>query len=238
LAADHGAVEALRLYLVAMIDPFGSLWFIYLLPIFFVTVRLLRRAPPLLVWLAAAALEVAPIETTWVVIDEFAARFVYFYSGYLLMAYVMRFAEAAGSHAGRALLFVMLSAIVNGAFVLSGYADLAFVSLVLGYLGAAALIAASVLLAQRQWLQALRYCGQHSLAIYLSFFLPVAIARTASLRFGVVTDIGTISLLVTIAGVLGAVLIYRLLRGGKTRFLFERPDRFRLAPTLELAPQR
>ena len=46
--------------------------------------RLLQRVPPLVVWLAAAALEIASIDTGWIVIDEFAARFVYFYTGYIL----------------------------------------------------------------------------------------------------------------------------------------------------------
>jgi hypothetical protein len=34
--------EALRLYLLAFIDPFGTLWFIYLLPVFFLATRLTR----------------------------------------------------------------------------------------------------------------------------------------------------------------------------------------------------
>src|SRR5882724_929133 len=35
-AAGGGATEVVRLYLVSLIDPFGTIWFIYLLPIFFV----------------------------------------------------------------------------------------------------------------------------------------------------------------------------------------------------------
>ena len=38
----------------AFIEPFGTLWFIYLLPIFFVVTKLTRRVPPLVIWLAAA----------------------------------------------------------------------------------------------------------------------------------------------------------------------------------------
>ena len=41
--------------LEAFIEPFGTLWFIYLLPIFFVVTKLaLRRVPPLVIWLLAA----------------------------------------------------------------------------------------------------------------------------------------------------------------------------------------
>ena len=45
IAAESGASEVARLYLLSLIDPFGTLWFIYLLPIFFVVVKLARRVP-------------------------------------------------------------------------------------------------------------------------------------------------------------------------------------------------
>ena len=34
------------------------------------------------------------------------------------------------------------------------------------------------LLARMQWLNFLRYCGEHSIVIYLAFFLPMAATRT------------------------------------------------------------
>src|SRR5437773_6034113 len=49
-AAEHGALGVARLYAEAFIEPFGTLWFIYLLPIFFVVTKLTRRVPVLLVW--------------------------------------------------------------------------------------------------------------------------------------------------------------------------------------------
>jgi len=48
-----------RLYLLSLIDPFGTLWFIYLLPVFFVVIKLTRRVPVPVIWLAGAALEQA-----------------------------------------------------------------------------------------------------------------------------------------------------------------------------------
>ena len=45
IAATSGVGEVARLYLLALIDPFGTLWFIYMLPIFFVVVKLARRVP-------------------------------------------------------------------------------------------------------------------------------------------------------------------------------------------------
>src|SRR5579863_7008501 len=83
------------LYLESFIEPFGTLWFIYLLPVFFVVTKAARRMPPLLIWSIAALLEMAHIATGWTVIDEFAARFVYFYTGYLFADYVFALSDRA-----------------------------------------------------------------------------------------------------------------------------------------------
>src|SRR6266536_5801019 len=84
LAAEHGALGVMKFYAESFIEPFGTLWFIYLLPIFFVVTKLTLRLPLPLIFAIAAALEIAHIDTGWTVIDEFAARFVYFYAGYIL----------------------------------------------------------------------------------------------------------------------------------------------------------
>src|SRR5215212_2326841 len=57
LAAEHGASGVIGLYAEAFIEPFGPLWFIYLLPIFFVVTKLTRNVPPLVIFAIAAALE-------------------------------------------------------------------------------------------------------------------------------------------------------------------------------------
>ena len=51
---EHGPLGTVWLYLESFWEPFGTLWFIYLLPIFFVTTKLAHslRIPPLAVWLA------------------------------------------------------------------------------------------------------------------------------------------------------------------------------------------
>ncbi len=55
------------------------------------------------------------------------------------------------------------------------------------------------LLARMHWLNFLRYCGEHSIVIYLAFFLPMAVTRTLLLKTGLIPDIGVISLIVTVA---------------------------------------
>ena len=80
------------------------------------------------------------------------------------------------------------------------------------------------------WLNFLRFCGEHSIVIYLAFFLPMAATRTLLLQTGLIADIGMISLIVTVVGVAGALLIWRLALALHANFLFERPDAFWIAP--------
>ena len=228
IMADGGLEAVGRAYLLALVEPFGTLWFIYLLPIFFVVTRLVQRVPPLAVWLAAAALEIARIDTGWIVIDEFASRFVYFYTGYILAGPVFLLAGLASKHVTPTMLALGLWATFNGVMVFAGLAGLPLVSLLIGFLGVAAVIVACALIAKRDLLPPLRYCGKNSIVIYLAFFLPMAATRTLLIKAGWLTDAGTISLLVTIAGIVGALALWWLLRRSPFRYLFERPERFKL----------
>jgi uncharacterized membrane protein YcfT len=186
--------------------------------------------PPLVIWAVAALLETAHIATGWTVIDEFCARAVYFYSGYLFAAHVFALSDRARARPGLALAGLALWALINGGLVASGCSEWPLISLVLGLAGACAIVTIGTLLARAHWLNFLRFCGEHSIVIYLAFFLPMAATRTLLLRAGWIHDIGTISLIVTIAGVLGALAIWRLALKAGANFLFERPAAFWIAP--------
>lgn len=229
-AAEHGWRHVGFLYLESFIEPFGTLWFIYLLPVFFVVTKLSRGIPPLAIWVVAAALEMAHVATGWTVIDEFCARFVYFYSGYLFASHVFALSDRSREKPVLALTGLALWALVNGGLVTAEYSHWPLVSLALGFAGAAAIIVLGTLLARMQWLNFLRTCGEHSIVIYLAFFLPMAVTRTLLLKTGVISDIGVISLIVTVAGVAGAVVIWRLALLVRADFLFERPAAFWIAP--------
>lgn len=237
-AADLGWRAVGLTYLEAFIEPFGTLWFIYLLPIFFVVTRLARAIPVPIVWIAAACLEIAHVQTGWTVIDEFAARFVYFFTGYVLASRIFAFAGRVQARPGLALAALAIWAIVNGALVVAGLAERPLVSLALGLAGAAAVVALAALLAKARLFDWLRYCGRHSLVIYLAFFLPMAATRVALLKLSPIADIGTISALTTVAGVLGALIWFWAVRRTPLRVLFERPAWARLTPrpTARLQP--
>src|SRR6195256_125053 len=229
-AAQDGWLGVLRLYLESFVEPFGTLWFIYLLPIFFVVTKATRGVPPAVIWLIAAALEIAPIETGWTVIDEFAARFVYFYTGYLFAPRIFALAATVQARPLWAGIALAIWALFEGVAVFAGYSDLPVVSLGLGLIGAAAVVAVSALLAKAAMFAPLRFCGQHSIVIYLAFFLPMAATRVLLLKTGIIGDVGVVSLIVTVAGVLGALAIWWAARGMRLDFLFERPARFWLTP--------
>jgi uncharacterized membrane protein YcfT len=229
-AAESGWGHVGTLYLESFIEPFGTLWFIYLLPVFFVVAKATRRLPPLAVWGVLALLETAHLATGWTVIDEFCARFVYFYSGYLFADYVFALSDRARMRPVLALAGLAAWALLDGGLVHAGCSEWPLVSLMLGLAGACAIVTIGTLLARAHWLNFLRFCGEHSIVIYLAFFLPMAATRTLLLKAGLNLDIGTISLIVTIVGVLGALAIWRIALKAGANFLFERPAAFWIAP--------
>jgi uncharacterized membrane protein YcfT len=229
-AAESSWTHVGFLYLESFIEPFGTLWFIYLLPVFFVVTKATRKMPPAAIWGVAALLEMAHIATGWTVIDEFCARFVYFYSGYLFAGHVFALSDRARARPGLALAGLAAWALVNGSLVGSGFSELPLISLMLGISGACAIVTIGTLLARTHWLNFLRFCGEHSIVIYLAFFLPMAATRTLLLRTGLIHDIGTISLVVTVVGVFGALAIWRIALKAGANFLFERPAAFWIAP--------
>jgi uncharacterized membrane protein YcfT len=229
-AAETGWTHVGLMYLESFIEPFGTLWFIYLLPVFFVVTKATRKIPPFLIWAVAALLEMAHIVTGWTAIDEFGARFVYFYSGYLLADYVFALSDRARVRPELALAGLAGWALVNGGLVKFGFSEWPLISLMLGLSGACAIVTLGTLLARAHWPTFLRYCGEHSIVIYLAFFLPMAATRTLLLKAGMIPDIGTISLVVTIVGVAGALALWRIALKAGANFMFERPAAFWIAP--------
>ena len=231
---------------VALVEPYGTLWFIYLLAVFSMVTKLLRGVPSMLLLGAAAALEIAPIHTEWFLLNEFCERWVYFLGGYLLAPHIFRLADRATGRRAAALAILGVWAAVNGVFALTpsgvaGYPTLAtlpFVSLALGAAGAMAIVTMAALLTETRFARPFRYAGRHSIAVYLAFFLPMAATRTALLKLGIIQDVGLVSLIVTIVAVLLPLLLERLVRNTPAAFLFRRPAAFHIAPprTVRLQP--
>lgn len=239
VAEGASPVEAVGLWLETFVQPFGTLWFIYLLPVFFIATRLLRPVPWPIVLGIAALLEILPIHTGSVIIDETASRYVYFFAGYIFAGHIFALADWARRHAGIGVAALAVWAVVNGWLAFTpapaGWgedlflSDLPIVSLALGAAGAAAIILSTALLSRLPWTGLLAYIGRHSIVVYLAFFLPMAVSRVVLLKLAPGLDIGTVSALVTLAGVAGPLVLHLMVRWtGYGRFLFERPQWARL----------
>ena len=231
-AAETGWSHAGLLYLESFIEPFGTLWFIYLLPVFFVvtkaTTRTCRR---LLIWARRGAAGDGAYRNR-LDRDRRILRalrlFLFRLSVRRLMCSRCPIARARSPRwrlrrwrSGRSSMAAWLHrASANGRWSRWCWA----------FAGACAIIIIGTLLARAHWLDFLRFCGEHSIVIYLAFFLPMAATRTLLLRAGLIHDVGTVSLIVTIAGVLGALAIWRVALAVGANFLFERPAAFWIAP--------
>ncbi|MEP0521758.1 MAG: acyltransferase family protein [Hyphomicrobiales bacterium] len=227
IAAEMGTVATLSLYLMSFIEPFGTLWFIYILPIFFVLTKLAHdwHIPTWMTGVFGALLHLAGIETGWLLVDEFASRFVFFFAGYALAPFIFKTAEWIRIDRIKAFAFLVTWAVANGTLVWLGWASSPLFSLTLGFAGALALICTASLLAQSDLISPIKWLGAHSIVIYLAFFLPMAISRIVLLKTGIITDIGTISAIVTAAGVIGPAVFYLVLKWLNIgKFLFTRPD--------------
>ncbi|WP_019906014.1 acyltransferase family protein [Methylobacterium sp. 77] len=222
----------------ALVEPYSTLWFIYLLAVFSVLTKLLRGLHPALLLGGAALLQSIPLEGQSELVTEFCGRYVWFVAGYLFAARIFRFADLVQGHPRAAIGGLAAWALANGLFAFTAtgsetfptLASLPVVSLVLGGAGALAIVATGALLtiAGGPVTVALRACGERSIVIYLAFFLPMAATRTLIVKTGAITDIGLASLVVTIVAVVVPLVIERVVRHTPLVFLFRRPAAFHL----------
>ena len=229
LAQQGGARLVAETWATGLVEPFGTLWFMYLLALFFIAAKLLRGVPPVVTLSVAACWQMFHSETGLLIIDEFAGRFVYFYAGLVLAPLVFRFASSVErAVVWKSLAGLALWALVNALFVRSGLAVLPGFGLALGFVGAAAVVAAGVVLAKTRAAAAIGYCGRNSIVIYLAFFAFMAGARSLLLASHAIESLTLIALICTLAGVAGPLLLHQATRGTRLSFLFRRPDWARL----------
>ncbi len=214
-------------FLMAWIDPINTLWFVHMLAIFYMVTRALRRAPKLLILVLAGCLQIAFalgwIDTDWSVANRFFDRYVYFFAGYAVAPWIFAFARQVPSWPRMALAGLLVWGLVNWLFTRNGSDMLPGVSLLLGFAGAAAIVAAGSLLAMQSWSRWLRYCGANSIVIYLSFFLPMKVGIKLLAVTGLISDVGTASALITLFAVALPLLFHRAIKETWLMFLYERP---------------
>lgn len=236
LFGKDGLLQDLAL---GLIDPFGALWFIYLLAVFVLAGWLLRGVPGWIILLLAAILESLRIQTGWTLIDEFCARFVYFQLGLMLAPLLLPPRDTppssslpvfalARDKAPLALGLLVLWAIVQSLLVIGGYDRWRLISLMEGVLGAGALLLIGALLAQ--WMPSsiatrfLTLLGRRSIVVYLVFTIPMALMRIALLQALPDLPVDLIIVSVILAAIGVSLVVERISQRSRLAGrLFERP---------------
>ncbi|MET3924942.1 acyltransferase family protein [Devosia sp. 2618] len=229
-----GAVQQLAW---AVVQPYGVLWFIYMLAVVSAVTKLLHdiKVPVWAVFAVAAVMQMAPIHTGSYLVDQFADYFVFFYAGYVLAPQLFRLADWAADNVGPALGGIAAWAVINAALVFSpgfemhpihpvmGFAGLPGVHLILALVGTSVLCVIAALLTRLPLMNWLRWMGSKSLIIYVAFVLPMGIARTVLIKLGVVEPTILSLTIMAIAIVSPLALYWIVQRVGFGQFLFERP---------------
>lgn len=229
----------LAAFAAAFVTPNPNLWFIYVLPLFFVATKLARTVgiPDWALWLGAVAIQTFPPHTGWEAIDGYGAHYyVFFLTGYMAAPHIFRLAAWGRENTEKAVQLIAAWAIFNGivAFEPSGiegidtFAEVPGLRIAFGLIGAVAIVTVAALLSRLDAARFIRYAGRNSIVLYVTFVLPMAAARIALVKSGLVTDIGLVSLIVTAVAVAVPLLVHALVRDTRFRFLYERPARFKI----------
>jgi hypothetical protein len=117
--------------------------------------------------------------------------------------------------------------IANAAAVSSGWAAAPGPDLAVSFVGIAAVVTFSMLAVRSGWAEPLRYCGHHSICIYLAFTLFMGPARQLLLKAAFLPA-EAVALLAMAASVLGSLALSRAVKRTAFGFLFERPEALRL----------
>jgi uncharacterized membrane protein YcfT len=213
-----------KFFAYQLIWPHAMLWFILVLPLYFLFTRLTRRLPVWLMLLVGVGLHFMAHKTGLKLTDAFCERYVFFYAGYAFANRFFDWAAWARTHTGAVLAALVAWAVVNAWLVQHGFLETPGVALVLGFAGALAVIAVGSQLSRFASMRWLAYTGAHSIVVYLGFYLPMVGIAWLGGRLGLAQQApGLFALAAIVCSTLAAFSIYWLTRGTWAAFLFERP---------------
>jgi len=185
---------------------------------------------------------------------------VFFYTGYVFAPKIFQLVGWAMDHAKLAVLGLVIWAAVEAALVFSpgfgiypdhvdlGLAGLPGLRLALAVIGSVALCVTGGLLSKLAAMDWLRWLGEHSLVVYVTFVLPMTYFRAALVRFHLVANVSFAEFAVMVVAIGFSVLAFLLTqRTGLGKWLYERPAwahipgtpgsrSYRPAPRIETVP--
>lgn len=212
-------LEYLRWY----VDPYHMLWFVAMLPVYFLVTRAVRGVPWWIVLPAAAALQMWEPESGWRHLDRFSERYVYFYAGYAFAPLAFQLTDWVRRNRLKALAALLVWAGINEALVLARLHEDIGYSLALGFAGASAVMVVGALLQGMRAMSWLRFLGQHSIVVFLAFYIPMVAAAKLMWKLNPPLDHGTQALLIAAAATVTPIVVYWIVRRTPLRLLFQRP---------------
>jgi uncharacterized membrane protein YcfT len=230
LVADP--LEWVRQYFFNFIVPYQTLWFVHMLAIFFAFTRLVRRVPPWIILAIMATLQALYhaeiLVTNWSVADRFFDRYIYFYIGFVAAPYVFKFADFMWAHWRFALLALLIWGVANYWGVRFFLHFQPITSLIMGVVGAGAIITTSAVFSRLRIGEYFRYMGQHSIVVYLSFFFPMKVMHKILLAWNIIPEKGWADLATTIIAATAPLVFHYYIKNTPLNFLYARPKRFRI----------
>lgn len=225
-------VEFARLYLWNIVQPTGVLWFVHMLAVFYVVTRLVARLPKWMVLLAAAALQVAHqalwIDTPSFIANRFMDYYVFFFLGYAAADTVFAVAERAKARPLITLGVIAGWALCNEWLTREGLHHLPGYGLLMGLAGALAIVEIAALLSKAKSARFLRYCGQNSIVIYLTFFFPMTFLERLLAANHAIPDVGWACFAILLVSVALPLLFHLAIKRTPLIALYVRPKQFRL----------
>ena len=107
----------------------------------------------------------------------------------------------------------------------------------MGVAGAIAICEVAKLLSMTHWAGFLRYCGQNSIVIYLTFFFPMTALERTLPQLSMVLDTGFACLIILVISTVLPLLFHRAIKRTPLIALYVRPKMFRFGSAKEkLAP--
>ena len=213
--------------------PFSQLWFILMLPIFFVATRLVKGIP---VWIVFPVLCLVhlfpPVDIKLSMMPEqFFERFVFFYAGYAFATHFFAYARKVQHYPLITLAMIGVWIAVNSLLVFNDFLEYTIVTLILGFYGAYAVIAIGALLQKLPNMEWLQYLGANSIIIFLPFYLPMKLISYVMLSVYPGYPPGLFAAVLTVFTLAASVLLYWLAQKVNAGlWLLQRPAWVKLAP--------
>ncbi|MBN8502584.1 MAG: acyltransferase family protein [Sphingomonadales bacterium] len=220
-----------------LIEPFSTLWFIYILPFFMLAARMARGllafafgigAVLLHLWasthFSGGAYAMVSQVTPSVAINSFALFFVFFFAGYMGHRRIDAWFDLARRRPLTTLSVLVVWASLHSYSLYLGIVGIPGLTLFFGLAGGLAVTLSALLLERASGFDWLAYCGHHSMAIYLAFVIPMAVSREFLIGAGIVEQPDVLMILVLAVAIIAPLVLERAVRGRAFNFLFSRPQ--------------